>query len=521
MKKFYLIALMAAVISSCSSKKETQVTPNLNSSETLITAPVRDKIIWDYLKTKGEFKWEWVTTATLYSAVVDDNDSTLTVGYQPANFQNINTRMHEINVQSTEWVKAKNDIVATMQKAYAQYGITKTREDIVRQEHDVLPYFKVKVEGQAIVEAIRQSPNVRYAEPATYNLNTSPDGSSSSNHRTTSAGCGSGSGGSVPGSDYTRTSDNAIVSWHLNSNRIAQAWSVSGKGRNINIGLIDTGTSPNQAKLGSQFNRGQSTGRILHRYGTFAPRTWKFWQKRKIDGPNDDCGHGTSMAGVMVAPRTGDGNATGVAYQSNFYAVRGTDDVVLNAWDEQDGVSDALVLLARKNTHIISMSLGNLWWVGQIADAVRYAHGKGKLIFSAAGTSFSWGKYIVGVIFPATMSETVAVTGIKDNGYNPCHNCHYGKKVDFTMVMQRASSSSRTALTLPMSGNSLARVGGSSVATATTAGVAALIWSTNPSLSRAQVLQKMKSNADFYPSRNSKFGWGKINVYNAVLSARR
>lgn len=89
------------------------------------------------------------------------------------------------------------------------------------------------------------------------------------------------------------------------------------------------------------------------------------------------------------------------------------------------------------------------------------------------------------------------------------------------MVMQRASSNSRTALTLPMSGNSLDRVGGSSVATATTAGVAALIWSTNPSLSRAQVLQKMKSNSDFYPGRNSKFGWGKINVYNAVLSAKR
>lgn len=521
MKKIYLIALIAAVISSCSSRQETQVAPDLNSSETFVAAQVRDKIILDYLKTKGEFHWSWATTSMLYSAVVDDNDSTLTVGYQPTNFQNINTRMHEIDVKSAEWVKAKNDIVASMQQVYAKHGITKTREQIVRQEHDVLPYFKVKVEGEAIVEALRKSPNVRYAEPATYYLNTNADGTPA-NHRVTSAGCGSGSGGSVPSSDYTRTSpDNAIVSWHLNSNRIAQAWAVSGKGRNINIGIIDTGTSPNQAKLGSQFNRGQSTGRTLRRYGTFAPRTWKFWQKRKIDGPNDDCGHGTSMAGVAVAPRTSDGNATGVAYQSNFYSVRGTDDVVLNAWDEQDGVSDALVLLAKKNTHIISMSLGNLWWVGQIADAIRYANGKGKLIFSAAGTSFSWGKYIVGVIFPATMSETVAVTGIKDNGYNPCYNCHYGKKVDFTMVMQRASSNSRTALTLPMSGNSLDRVGGSSVATATTAGVAALIWSTNPSLSRAQVLQKMKSNSDFYPGRNSKFGWGKINVYNAVLSAKR
>ena len=86
--------------------------------------------------------------------------------------------------------------------------------------------------------------------------------------------------------------------------------------------------------------------------------------------------------------------------------------------------------------------------------------------------------------------------------------------------MQRASSSSRNALTLPMSGNSLTSVGGSSAATATMAGIAALIWSTNPSMSRSTVLQKMKSASAFYPGRNSNFGWGTINVYQAVQSAQ-
>lgn len=518
MKKYYLIPFIAFVISSCSQQKATQVTPDVNNDVEIVPASVRDKIILDHLKTKGEFDWSWVNSQTLYSAVTDGNDSVLTVGYTPADFQNINTKMHEINVQSAEWVQAKNNIVADIQAAYKKAGITRSRDEIVRLEHEVLPYFKVKIESHSAIEVIRNSSNVRYAEPASYNLNTN-----GSNNRITALGCGSDSGGSISGSDYTRTyPDRAVVSWHLNKNKIAQAWAISGKGRNINIGMIDTGTSPSQAKLGSQFNRGQSNvGRIIRRYGTFAPRTWKFWKKRKIDGPNDDCGHGTSMAGVMVAPRTGDGNATGVAYQSNFYAVRGTDDVLLNAGDEQDGVSDALVLLANKNTHIISMSLGNLWRVGQIADAIRYAYGRGKLIFTAAGTSFSLGNNIVGVIFPATMSETVAVTGITDrNGYKECNNCHYGRKVDFTVVMQRDSDRKRTALTLPMSGNSLDRVGGSSVATATMAGVAALIWSTNPSQSRATVLQRMKAQADFYPNKNSRFGWGSIDVYKAVLSAK-
>ena len=513
---------MAFAVASCATKEDAQVTPDLNASEARVTPVVRDKIIMDYLQTKGEFNWAWVNSSFLYSAVTDnDNDSSVTVGYVPEGFQNINTRMHEIDVKSAEWVQAKNNIVAAMQETYKQYGITRTRSEIVRMEHDVLPYFKVKVEGLAIVEAIRNSPNMRYAEPATYNLNTNAGSGSSDNSRTTSAGCSSNSGNSVTSNDYSLTSDKAVVSWHLEKNNISQAWAASGKGRHINVGLIDTGTSPNQAKLGSHFNHGQSNvGRVLRRYGTFAPRTWKFWQKRKIDGPNDDCGHGTSMAGLIAAPRTSDGNPTGAAYQSNFYAVRGTDDVLFNAWDEQDGISDALVLLARKNTHIISMSLGNLWWVGQVADAIRYANGRGKLIFSAAGTSFALGTYIVGVVFPANMSETVAVTGIKDNGYNNCNNCHYGRKVDFTMVMQRSASNSRTALTLSKNGNLPSRVGGSSAATATTAGLAALIWSTKPSMNKAQVLQKMKESADFYPNRHSKFGWGKVNAYKAVMSVK-
>lgn len=518
MKKYILIALTALTVSSCFNRKENLPTPNSDVG-VIIPAAERDKIILDHVQNKGEFRWEWASDEMLWSAIADvDNDKSLVLGYQPEGFENINTRMHEIDVKSAAWVQAKENLIATIQQAYEKIGMTRTRDEIVRQEHDVLPFFKVKIESIVAITAVRKSANIRYADPASYYLAIEGGGAG---NRTAALGCGS-SGSSVPSSDYTRISpDNAVVSWHLQKNGISQAWGISGKGRNINIGLIDTGTSPNQSKLGSQFNRGQSNvGRVLKRYGTFAPRTWKFWQKRKIDGPNDDCGHGTSMSGLAAAPRTGDGTATGVAYQSNFYAVRGTNDVVLNAWDEQDGVSDALVLLANKNTHIISMSLGNLWWVGQIADAVRYAHGKGKLIFSAAGTSFNWGTRIVGVIFPATMSETVAVTGIKDNGYNNCSNCHYGNKVDFTVVMQRASSSSRNALTLPMSGNSLTSVGGSSAATATMAGIAALIWSTNPSMSRNTVLQKMKSASAFYPGRNSNFGWGSVNVYQAVQSAQ-
>lgn len=82
--------------------------------------------------------------------------------------------------------------------------------------------------------------------------------------------------------------------------------------------------------------------------------------------------------------------------------------------------------------------------------------------------------------------------------------------------MQRASDASRTSLTLAMTGNQPAYVGGSSAATATTAGIAALVWATSPSQSRAQVVQRMLNASSNYPGRDSKFGWGTVNAALAV-----
>ena len=59
-------------------------------------------------------------------------------------------------------------------------------------------------------------------------------------------------------------------------------------------------------------------------------------------------------------------------------------------------------------------------------------------------------------------------------------------------------------------------VGGSSVATATTAGIAALVWSKNPTWNRDQVLAKMRQSATYFPTRNSQYGFGNINASLAV-----
>lgn len=163
------------------------------------------------------------------------------------------------------------------------------------------------------------------------------------------------------------------------------------------------------------------------------------------------------------------------------------------------------------------MSIGTIFSSGTVSDGITYAYNKGKLIFAAAGTSFSWTGSFVGVIFPASLWRTTAVTGVKQN--NPltrCSNCHEGSQVEFVMRMQRNSSNSRVAVSLANYSNQPAYSGGSSCATASLSGIAALVFANNPGISRSGVLNKLKVNASNYPFKSSKHGWGVVDASAAI-----
>jgi subtilisin family serine protease len=70
----------------------------------------------------------------------------------------------------------------------------------------------------------------------------------------------------------------------------------------------------------------------------------------------------------------------------------------------------------------------------------------------------------------------------------------------------------RKPLTLAMSGDVPSTIGGSSVATATAAGIAALVCSKFPTYTRDQILNKLIQNSANYPTRNTSLGWGNLNA---------
>ena len=302
----------------------------------------------------------------------------------------------------------------------------------------------------------------------------------------------------------------------MNVHGIPAAW-LRSAGRGVKIFLIDTGVSDEQENLSSGFSQGASLGRMIEKRVTLPRPVFLGIPTGPVETVDDGCGHGTSMAGVCVAPRAGDGSVCGVAYQSDLISCRAAADVFLDESRETKGVSDAFVMAgSRTDVKIVSMSMGRLTESNQIRDAIYFAQGKGKLIFCAAGTSLSWTSGWTGVIFPASMDQVNAVTGVYASNVNlSCANCHDGPGTDFTVVMQKTGTT-EFPLTLADRGDVPSTVGGSSVATATAAGIAALVWSKYPTWNAAMVRERLIQSSMNYPIRHAQLGWGLLNAEKAT-----
>lgn len=484
---------------------ETQ-TPLIENPSQILTKSDLDNFIWKEVKEKGEFDWNNYPSTYTWNAL-QKSDEIAAIGFKPANLsEDIKDIIHTIDIKEGAWKQAKQEVIELVLREEQRFDPSLTLNDLLTFEEEVLPVVNLKIKNLNTLERLRNSNLVRYVEPMGYDPQ---------DERKSSSGCGGYTQdfGLVAGLDFTNLSPNAKASWNHPFHSIANAWTRS-TGSNIKVMIIDTGISGNQPAFGSAFNQGSSQGRTIEKLVTL--RKWRLFGTGDFENANaDDCGHGTAMAGVCVAPRGTSGNAAGIAYNANLVTVRATEDVLIDNSREVKGVSDAYVIAGnRSDIRITSMSLGRITSSSQIRDAIRYAYNRNVLIFCAGGTSFGWTAGWVGVIFPASMSETVAVTGVKTNNTR-CGDCHDGSAIDFTVVMERTSDG-RKPITTAGSGNQPGTVGGSSVATAQTAGMAALVWARYPSWSRASVLNRMVQSASNYPNRNGSLGWGNINVNTAT-----
>jgi len=262
----------------------------------------------------------------------------------------------------------------------------------------------------------------------------------------------------------------------------------SNKGVDIKVAIIDTGIDYGHPDLSGNFDTDL--------------KGWDF--VNNDDDPMDDNGHGTHVAGIVAALDDGVG-VVGVAPEASLYALKALDS------NGNGYVSDVVYAIqwatdpngngyAEDRLDIINMSLGadrgNIFFKW----ACNLAYSDGLLLVAAAGNGGS-------VIYPAAYSSVIAVSATDKND-NLASFSSIGSQVELAAPGVNIYS---TYLN-----DSYKTFSGTSMASPHVAGVAALVWEADSTLTNDDVRYQLQSTAEDLGLLSTEQGYGLVDADEAV-----
>lgn len=317
------------------------------------------------------------------------------------------------------------------------------------------------------------------------------------------------------------------VPWNFRHMRIQDAWrlfnqngQIVAPGRGIKIGVVDTGTFPDQPRLNEGFDSpAGSRSAPQHLY---------------VDTEEVLCSHGTRIAGLAAAPA--DGNTTdyvGVAWGSDLVTVRVNDGVVVVGGTAIYGVGKGLDMVVDAGARVVTMAFGLPIESQYLKDKIIgiYENHPDVIMVVAAGTS------VFDVTFPGTMEREVVTSTIVD--YKPTPPYQYVRRAEAYFPDQVAYGPAvdivavHSSSDIPTTGDGshpITTLGGSSCSTSLIAGILAIAWSRLPHLSRSELLDRLTNSAhygqiedvgDVSNGKTAKVGYGIPDAYLVAGGARR
>jgi hypothetical protein len=262
------------------------------------------------------------------------------------------------------------------------------------------------------------------------------------------------------------------------------AWDQVTGNTNITIGIVDTGIDLKHADLKDNLVAG--TNLI-----------------KPNQAPQDDNGHGTSVAGVIGAVGNNRLGTSGILWSAKMMPIKALDDT---GSGDEDKLGQGITYAVDHGAKIVVLSVGLYRYSQYMQQIVRYAEDKDVLLVAATGNDAKILGSKVAVKYPAAYPEVIAVGGTADmKTAEPRSNT--GPEIDVVAPWRVYT----TAL-----GGGYTSEEGTSMAAPQVAGVAAMIWAKYPDMKPYQIRNLIRQSAqDLGPT-----GWDPSTGYGLLRADR-
>ena len=278
--------------------------------------------------------------------------------------------------------------------------------------------------------------------------------------------------------------------WHVKTLNLAGAWTHA-TGTGVTVAVIDSGVDADHKDLQGQVLPGLD---LVDSGG---------------DGDTDLVGHGTTVSAIIAGRSDDNVGVVGIAPKAKILPVRVLDRE--NRYDDALIVAKGVRWAVDHGARVINLSLGGNGSSPALAAALDYAFAKDVVVVACTGNANASASSSSGVWYPAREPGVIAVAGMEKDGDVLWSGSITGKE---TVVAAPA-----TQLVGARPGGYW-RVQGTSFAAPMVSGTAALIRSRWPTMSAAEVVNRIiKTAKDRGPAgRDAQYGYGLIDPTGALTA---
>ena len=286
----------------------------------------------------------------------------------------------------------------------------------------------------------------------------------------------------IPPSDMLPNDPDYLNEWHLPKINAPLAWSSSTGNSSVIIAILDTGVDATHPELSSKITPG-----------------WNTYDNNS--DTSDVYGHGTEVAGTAAASSNNTMGVASIAWGCQIMPIRISDPA---GYAYYSTIADGLTWAADHGARVANISYAVTNSLS-VSSAAQYFRSRGGVIVVAAGNDgvLDLSPDNPDVITVSATTTTDSLASWSNRGYS----------IDLGAPGVSIHTTTR--------GGGYGSVLGTSFSAPVVAGVAALVISTNPSLTSDQIQAIVKQSSDDLGAAgwDPSFGWGRVNAANAVSLA--